>query len=216
LADKDRKKKKSGVLSNGVSNNYNYYAGPGGVITERTRYERSAEKYRERVRRDGSQSFPNKRRKIITGKDLTTPLKKARVVERNKRVRFGTKIVPLPKEKLPWGFIFKIVAAGIALCGLILSYIVLFEADYKINVTANMIRAANIETNVLERQFELQNDSAEILRIAREDFGMVEERYIQKKFISSRSENRAVIAGKNNGFLPEIFTAVFKSLKREE
>jgi hypothetical protein len=148
---------------------------------------------------------------------LTTPLVgKARVIEKHKRVRFVTRVVPLPKEKLPWGFIFKIVAAGAALCGLILSYIVLFEADYKINAASAAIRAAHIETSVLERQLELENNSPEILRIAREDLGMVEERYIQKRFISSRSGDRAVAAAKSGGFLPEILAAVFDGLRREE
>ena len=215
MADNEKKKKKSGISSNSNNN----YTGPDGIIIQRAGYDRNAERYRERVRRErgSSQSFPNRRRKIVTGKDLTTPLiGKARVIEKHKRVRFGIYIEHLPKEKLPWGFIFKIVAGGVALCCLILSYIVLFEADYRINTTANMIRAAHIETNVLDRQLELENDSAEILRVARENYGMVEERYIQKKFISSRSENRAVVAEKNNGFLPEIIAGIFTGFRRGE
>jgi hypothetical protein len=212
LADKDRKRK---VLNSGVSNNYNYYAGSGGALTERAGYGKSAERYRDRVRGGGSQSFPNRRRRIITGKDLTTPLRKARVTERHKRVRFATDVVSVSKEDLPWSFIFKIIAVGAALCILILTYIVLFEADNGINLTANKIRAAHIETNVLERQFELENDSPEILRMAREDYGMVEERYIQKKFISSRSADRAVIA-ERNGFLPDIAAAFLARLRRDD
>ena len=207
MADTDKNKKNPG--------NLNYYAGPGGVLTRRAGYEKSAEKYKERVRED-SRKFPNRRRKIITGKDLTTPLRKARVKETHKKIKFGTNVVPLPKEKLPWLFILKIVALGAAVCGLILSYIVLFETEFDINLTANKIRAAHIEASVLERQFETEIDSAEILRIAREEYGMVEERYIQKRFINSRSEDKVVVAAKNNGFFPEIAAAFFNMLKREE
>ena len=211
MADKDKKRK---ALNNGVSNNYNYYADPGGAMT-RAGYGRSAEKYRDRVRRGEPQSFPNKRRRIITGKDLTTPLRKARVIERHKQVKFATNVVIIEKEKLPWSSIIKIVAAGAAICVFILTFIFLFETDDGINSTARKIRAAHIETNVLERQFELENDSSEILRIAREDFGMVEERYIQKKFISSRSTDKAVVA-EYNSFLPDRIAAFLARLRREE
>ena len=223
MADTDRKKKKSGV-----SNNYNYYAGPGGVMTRRAGnagagnagYEKSAERYKERARREKSQEFPNRRRKIITGRDLTTPLRKATVKRTHKRVKFGTNIVAVEKEKLPWLFILKIVALGVAVCVLMLSYIVLYEAEDGINRAINKIRAGHIETSVLERQFELENDSAGILKKAREEYGMVDERYIQKRFISSRNEDKVVIAAKNHGSFPEMVAGFFargnKKNKQEE
>jgi hypothetical protein len=79
-----------------------------------------------------------------------------------------------------------------------------------------MIRSAQRETNILERQFELDNNSSEILRIAREDFGMVEDKYIQKKFIKSRNEDRAVIADRNNGFIPAALGAFFELIRQDE
>ena len=199
------------------SSNYNYYAGPGGVMAGRAGgYERSPERYRERVR-DGGQSFPNKRRRIITGKDLTTPLVgRARVTDRHKKVKFVVRIVNLPKAKMPWGFIFNILIAGAALCVMLLSYIILFETDYEINRKSAAIRAAHTETNFLERQLEIAQDSAELLKAAREDLGMVDEQYIQKKYIRTRTKDRVVMAEKNNGFMPEALTAVLDMLRRDE
>jgi hypothetical protein len=209
-ADEEKKRKKSGVL---VSDNYN----KGGAIARSAGgYTGAAEKYRERGRLDAGRSYPNRRRRIITGRELTTPLVgRARVIE-HKKVAFSIKTVDLPKEKMPWGFIIKIFAVGIAACLFVLSYIVLFETDFYINQRIGMIRAAQRETSVLERQFEVEHDSAAILRIARDDFGMVDERYIQKKFITSRTGDRVVIAEGNGGFFPEMFAAAFRIIRRDE
>jgi hypothetical protein len=219
LADKDKKKKKSGISNN--SANY-YYVSAGGTITGRSTYRdyrnyRDAERYRERARREGSisQKYPNRRRKIITGKDLTTPLKgRARVTE-HKKIIFKTKTVAVPKEKMMWALLLKLFVGAAALCWLIYSYIVLFEADYNINMMTDKIKAEQIEMRVLERELEIENDPTEILRIARDEYGMVDEFYIQKHYIRSRREDRVVIAEKNNRFIPEIVIAFFSSDKSE-
>ena len=183
--------------------------------TSYTGYNKNAERYRERTRRDtGMRNYPNRRRRIITGKDLTTPLIRSKII--HKRVTYNMKTEKLPREKLPWGSIIKIIAVSAAVCFLILSYIVLFEIDYIINNTAAEIRSAYIETNSLERQFELENDSAEILKTAREEFGMVDEIYIQKRFIKSRNEDKAVIAEKSSNFLFDMFASVFAVFHRED
>lgn len=201
MADKNKIRKKSGI-----SNNNRYYAGSGGVISRNAGYNRGAERYRERLRRDSGrvpQTFPNTRRKIITGKDLTTPLVRSKII--HKRVAVNIKTVSVAKERLPWFLIGKLLAGVLALFCLIWSQIVLFDSDYKINMTFEKIKAEQIETNSLERQFELQNDPAEILRIAREEYGMVDEMFIQKNYIKSQRENKAVVIEKNNSFFSELF-----------
>jgi len=161
---------------NSAANNSSYYAGANGAVTRRAGYrERELERRGER-RRESSRSFPNRRRKIITGKDLTTPLRGRARVKSHKKVSVRINTVHLPKAKLPWGLIFAIVFGAACLCGLLYSYIALFEVDYKINMTTDMIKAENVEMQRLNRQFDLVNDPDKILRIAREEFGMIEER----------------------------------------
>ena len=186
-------------------------AGSGAVLHRGAGAERYGE--RERIRRESErrQKFPNKRRKIITGRDLTTPLRGRAKVTGHKRVTVNVKIVKLPKEKLPWLLIFKLLAGGAALCFLVYSYVALFDIDSRINMTVSAIRAEQTAMQVLERQFQLENDPSEALRIAREEFGMVEEKFIQKHHIRSRRENRAVIIQGNGGFRDRIFSVIFRS-----
>ena len=141
---------------------------------------------------------------------MTTPLRGRARVTGHKKVAVNVKTVYLPKEKMPWGLIFKLLVCAGALCFLIYSYIVLFDVDSRINATNNMIRSERMQTEALERQYLLENDPTESLRIAREEFGMVEERFIQKHHIRSRRENRAVIIQEENNFLPEIFSIIFR------
>jgi len=176
-------------------------------------YGRSAEGYRERLSKP--QKFPNRRRRIITGRDLTTPLRGTTRIKSHKKVAFKTKTVAVAKEMMPWVLILKIVAFCAAACLLVLSYIFLFDTERKINETVGMINAAQIETSSLERQLDSETNSAEILRLAREDFGMVEERYIQRKFISSRNENRVIIPEGNNGILQGVLSAFWGILGLE-
>ena len=208
----DRDKTPNKGAGRGRTGGLGYYSG-GAMARVAGGRVRDAERYRERVRRE---SYPNRRRRIITGKDLTTPLRGQARVTGHKRVRFRIITEPLPKERMPWGFIFKIVLVGAFACLFILSQIVLFEADLHVNRRAYMIRAAQRETNVLERQLEIESNSAEILRIAREYFGMVEERYVQKKFISSRTENRAVVAERDGGIFAGIVGALSRIVRRDE
>ena len=196
-----------------------------GVISGRAAYA-NVGGYSERVRRENERSrgrvdrkketFPNRRRKIITGKDLTTPLKgrakvkgKSRSNERQK-VKVGVQIVHVKKERLPWLMIAKAVIASLAVCMLIYSYIVLFDVDSSINRTRSNIASERITTQALERQYQAENDPTEILRFAREELGMVEERFIQKHYISSRNENRAAVIQEENNLLNDVLSIVFR------
>jgi len=182
--------------------------------------------YGERVRRESErsrrqtdrkrESFPNRRRKIITGKDLTTPLKgrvkvKGKALEnKHKKVKVGVQIVHVKKERLPWLTIGMAIGAAFAICVLIYSHIVLFDIDSSINRTRNNISSERITTQALERQYQGENDPTEILRFAREELGMVEERFIQKHYITSRRENRAVVIQEETNRLRDIFSLVWR------
>lgn len=216
MADKNRDKREQNKRGTGkvVSGGGRYYAGGGAIA--RAGY-RDSERYRERLRRDSArrpQGYPNRRRKIVTGKDLTTPLRGRIIVTRKREEKI--RIVNQPKDKLPWLFICKIVVGCAALCLLIYSQIVLFNVDSNINMTIANIRAERLAVQNLERQYQLENDPTEILRIAREELGMVEERYIQINHIRSRREDRAVIIRENNNFFSEIFAVIFRRENREE
>jgi len=207
-------------------NNSDVSGGGAGVISGRAAYAAGAARYSERVRRESErsrgqvdrkrESFPNRRRKIITGKDLTTPLKgrvkvKGKAVgNKHKKVKVGVQIVHIKKERLPWALILTVALAAFAIYALIYSYIVLFDIDSSINRTRNSIASERITTQALERQYQTENDPAEILRFAREELGMVEERFIQKHYITSRRENRAAVIqeGNSNTRLRNIFSVI--------
>ena len=199
--------------------------GGAGVISGRAAYA-NVGGYSERARRESErnrgqvdrkrETFPNRRRKIITGKDLTTPLKgrakvKGKALEnKHEKVKVNVRIVHIKKERLPWLTIGKAFVASFAICMLIYSYIVLFDIDSSINRTRNDIATERITTQALERQYQTENDPTEILRFAREELGMVEERLIQKHHISLRNENRAAVIQEESNRLSNILSVVFR------
>ena len=178
-----------------------------------------ADRYSERVRRESErgrgqvdrkrETFPNRRRKIITGKDLTTPLK-GRVKAKREKVKIGVKVVNIKKERLPWAMMLGVLVLTSAICMLIYSYIVLYDVDSSINRTRSNINSERLTTQILERQYQAENDPTDILVFAREELGMVEERFIQTHYVRSHRENRAVVVQEENNRLSNILSVVFR------
>ena len=223
MADKERVRRKinagansAGTVNRGAPMNRNAYVNRAYVNRGGAVAASGAERYRDRIRDGGitpRRKFPNERRRIVTGKDLTTPLRRARVRStEHKRIKVSAKTIEIKKKKLLWLPMLKVIAVGICVCAFICSRILLFEADQKINRTTTAIKSELNQVHSLERQFSLENDPADILRIAREELGMIEEKDILKFHIRSHRENKAVIVDRENR-LARIFAAIVNAGK---
>ena len=165
------------------------------------------DRYRERVRE--SQKFPNRRRKIITGKDLTTPLKKAKVKEKKVYPQIIT--LAKPKKKFPVGVISCVCASTIALLCLIWSYMVLNDYSHNINLERKSITYEDRRERDLESELELKNDLPYFTDIAVNQMGMVKEENLQKHYIAVKSADKVeIVEEQDNIFfrLPSIFSTL--------
>jgi len=179
---------------------------PGRVRTRSADLDR----YRDRARE--GQSFPNRRRKIITGKDLTTPLRRAKVKERKVQVKVIT--VARPKKKFPVGIIASVFAATVTLLCLICSYIVLNDYSANINNERNAIAAEDKRGLELSSQLDSKNDLSSFVDIATNQLGMVKEDLLQKNYIAIKSKDKVEVVQEQKNIIfriPSILSAIFSA-----
>jgi len=163
-------------------------------------------KYRNGVN-GGNQKFPNKRRKIITGRELTTPLR-SRVSEAQRKKyiqavkekpRVKQKVINVKKEKQPVGVIICIIAFSAALLIMMCSYIVLHEKEIKIGDLNSSITAEDRRERSLRRELDVKNDANNVLDYAVTRLGMVKEDRLKKYYLNSAADDKVtVIEEKNN------------------
>ena len=206
---KEKKENKQNL--NNINNISNINMAGVGVlnIPGRRAKTRSADldRYRERARE--SQKFPNTRKKIITGKDLTTPLRRAKV----KETRIYPKIVTVAKQKqrFPFGIIMCLCTCTIALSCLIWSYIVLNGYSHDVNNQKRAITTEDRQERDLESELELKNDITFFTEVAVNELGMVKEELLPRHYIAVKSKDRAEIVKESDGIifrLPGILSAL--------
>ena len=182
-----------------------------GVLDNRGRVRDSGQ-YRDRSR--GNKTFPNMRKRIVSGRELTTPLTRKRMYERaaEERIYIKVKTVAAPKKRFPVNILFCIVIVAFFLSWLIYSQTVLNE----LNVTANNVNdEITFETNrerILQNDLNVKNDINYIIDYAVNKLGMVNEDLLQKFYISGRLDDKVeVIEEKNNPIIdfPNIMSAIF-------
>ena len=166
------------------------------------------DKYRERARENGE--FPNRRRKIITGKDLTTPLRRAKV--KDKKIRLHVITIDKNKKKFPIASLACVIGATAALLCLICSYIVLNVYSTDINTQRTKISAEEKRTRDLSGALDKKNDLTAFVEKAVNQMGFVKEESLQKNYVAVKSKDKAeVVQGQKNIIfrIPGILSAIF-------
>jgi cell division protein FtsL len=161
---------------------------------------KDAGRYKDRLR--GNQKFPNKRKKIIYGKELTTPLGRKRINEaQRERYRRALKekilvkhnIVKTAKKRRPVSAVCLIVLLSCFLLGLIYSHIVLYEKDITIAKWNSEISSEETDARILERELEIKNDLNAFIDYAVEKLGMVKEDTLPKQYLVPAPEDEVVV-----------------------
>jgi len=202
----------SGYSNNSMKNSRISMANAG--VMSRTGVK-DAGRYNERLRQ--GKKYPNRRKVIITGQELTTPLTRKRTVRQTasvaaEKVRIKEKTVAAEIKKFPISAIFCVFIASIVLLGLICSYIVLNEQNIEINGLNDGISNEIKREKIIDYQFDSKNDLAGILDYAVTKLGMVNEDLLQKHYISgSLNDKVEVIAEHSDAFinLPGMMSAIF-------
>jgi cell division protein FtsB len=192
---------------------HNAYAGDYGakINSGYQGYARDAGKYKERAEQQ-KRTFPNRRRKIITGKDLTTPLGRIRTSEaqkekyrqavRGSKIQVRQNVIPVSrthKKRLPLNAIFCVAIISVFLLGLICTHIVLHEKDIDIAKMNAAIAYEERREQRLERELDVKNNLGYILERAVRELGMVKEDLIPRYYLSVSPEDKAVIIGERSG-----------------
>jgi hypothetical protein len=188
-------------------NRYNHHLPVNGVLTNNGRV-RDAGQYRDRTLKN--RKYPNNREKIITGKELTTPLGRAAragglQAQRTKymraakdRLRITHRVVSAKKKRLPTGAIFGLVIAFGILLLMICSYIAIHEKDARIAQLRNDITGEEMRERTLNRELEIKNDMNAIISHAVNELGMVKEDQLQRHYIASASDDKVIVLGERN------------------
>ena len=184
---------------------------------------RDAGRYGERLRED--RKYPNRRRRIITGKELTTPLGRKRAIEKARRERARTraketvsikvKTVAAESKRFPANAIFGFVVVTLFLLSLIWSQIKINEQNNEISGWSDKISAESKKEKNLKNELENKDDFGFYMDYAVNELGMVKEESnsIQKKYISGKSGDKAEVVETNGSRfmdLPNIMSAIFK------
>jgi len=182
---------------------------------------RDAGRYGDRLR--SKKTYPNRRRKIITGKDLTTPLRRKKIVEKTQRekagrraeekVRIKVRTVSAVKKKFPVSAIFCVFITAFFLLCLICSQIVLNEQNVEINKLNDEISAEIKKEKILENELDNKHDLNFIISYAVTELEMVKEDLLQKYYISGSLDDKVEVMEEKNGAIidfPNIMSAIFK------
>ena len=182
---------------------------------------RDAGRYGERLR--GNKTYPNRRRKIITGRELTTPLRRKAIIDAQKeryrkvlaqeKVSLKYRTVSVAKQKFPVSAVFVVFITTAFLLGLICSYIVLNEKNVEINRLRDDIIYEDKRTKVLERELDIKNDLNYIINYATSDLEMVKEDLLQKNYVSVKTNDKVEVMADKSGMLidfPALLSAIFK------
>lgn len=172
---------------------------------------RDAGRYRERL--GEKQKFPNKRRKIITGQELTTPLRRQKAAARTvqEKTRITIKTISAKKKRFPVSAIFGIVICFCFLACLICTQIVLNEKNVRINEINEKISAEKMREKILSMQLDAKNDLGFIISYAENNLGAVKEDLLQKHYLYSKLDDKVEVMGEKTNIinnLPNIMSAI--------
>jgi len=182
-------------------------ANRGGVLANTNNGRvRDIDGYRDRTRKQGSQKFPNKRKIITSGKELTTPLRrKATELQRKKyrqavkeKVHIKHKVIKKPKKRLPASALVCVLIFFGLLITLMCSFIVLHERDVRISDLRSEIAREERREQGLKRELEIKNDINAIIDYAVNNLGMIKEDQLQKHYLNAVSDDKVIIPEERN------------------
>jgi len=179
---------------------------------------RDIDRYRDRRNTNGSQKFPNKRKVITSGRELTTPLRrKATELQRKKyrqavkeKIHIKHKVIKKPKKRMPAAALVCLLVFFGLLITLMCSFIVLNEKDARISELRNDIAREERREQTLKRELELKNDINAIISYAVENLGMVKEEQLPRHYLNAVADDKVIIPEERTG--DNIFTNLTKKL----
>jgi len=175
---------------------------------------RDAGRYGDRLREN--KKYPNTRRRIITGKELTTPLVRKKIAEKaaEEKIHIKIKTIAVEKKKFPVNVVFCVLITSFFLICLICSQIVLNEKNVKINDLNDVIASETKREKILVNDLDNKNDLNYIIEYAVTKLEMVNEDLLQKHYINGSLDDKVeVMAEQANTIidLPNIMSAIFKN-----
>ena len=183
---------------------------------------RDAGRYRERLNGVGK-TYPNRRDRITTGKELTTPLRRKAIIDAREKarrieaveekVKYKYDTVAVEKKRFPVSVFFILLITTIFLLGLICTYIVLNERNVAITKLRDDIISEETREKILIRELDVKNDLLYMINYAVNDLHMISDDLIQKHYVSVKSNDKVEIIGEKNNIItefPNIMSAIFK------
>ncbi|MCL1859859.1 MAG: hypothetical protein FWF92_11585 [Oscillospiraceae bacterium] len=175
---------------------------------------RDAGRYNDRLR-GTRKKYPNRRR-VITGKELTTPLMRKKIAEKAaaEKIHIRIRTINTEKKKLPVNVLFCVIITSFFLICLIYSQTVLNEKNVRINEINEDITFEIKKEKILANELDKKNDLNYIIDYAVNKLEMVNEDLLQKHYISgSLNDKVEVIEEKNSSIIdfPNFMSAIFKN-----
>ncbi|MCL2157845.1 MAG: hypothetical protein FWH48_00385 [Oscillospiraceae bacterium] len=178
-----------------------------------------AGRYEKRLQED--KPYPNRRKKITTGRDLTTPLARKKTIERANKERakranteqkgIKVKTVSASAKKFPVNAIFGVALVFIFCACYFWSQGIINEQNVQIREWNEKIYKETKNQVFWENEIEKKNDLNFIKTYAVEKLGMVKEESLEKHYISGKRYDRAeVVEASNRAIvdLPGIMSAI--------
>ncbi|MCL2096152.1 MAG: hypothetical protein FWH10_04525 [Oscillospiraceae bacterium] len=224
----DNKKNKSRVTAKGQGTagtrraGAGLYASSGGGVSANTRGRvRDSGRYNGRV--GANPDFPNKRKKITTGRELTTPVTRRALEARKRKYRIAAKektsvkysVVKTKGKKLPLGMIVSVVVFFGLLMLLMFSYMAVHNKNMDIDKLKRDIAAEERREQYLQREFDIKAERYGVIDYAVNKLGMVKEETLPKSYLTSETYDKATVIKAANGefkgikLFNDIFSAFF-------
>lgn len=113
--------------------------------------------------------------------------------------------IKVARQKMPWQFILSVAIAFTLLMAMVFSFAQISESNRELAEIKAQISAAEDRAERLKLQLEEKNDLNMIEKIATEEYNMVKEGSVQKKYVSLSEGDRVVIEAvteeENDGFM---------------
>jgi len=113
--------------------------------------------------------------------------------------------IKIERQKMPWQFILSVAIAFTLLLAMVFSFAQISESNRELAEIKSQISASDAKADKLKLQLEEKNDLNMIEKIAIEEYNMVKEGSVQKKYVSLSEGDRVVLENvteeENGGFM---------------
>lgn len=101
--------------------------------------------------------------------------------------------IKVARQKMPWQFILGVAIAFVLLLSMVFSFAQISEANAELAAVKSQIKESQAQAEKLKVLIEERNDLNEIERLAVEEYNMVKEGSVQKKYIYISDGDRVVL-----------------------